>query len=133
MDCLLLAVGHDGFKKTYLKRSKIVMRKPAAVVDLSHLLKCAPVRASPPVRIASGISRSTKLENKPLLPQLNQPYKPNARIPIRMLYENRKIYNSEVDTLFQAYSHLHRVVCTAQKRPGVGLKSNLQPHATKNF
>ena len=128
MDRPLLTVGHDRFKILTFKRSKIVMRKTAAVVDLSHLLKCTPVRASPPVRIASGISRSTKLENKPLLPQLNQPYKPTARIPIRMLYENLKIY-----TLFQTYSHLHRVVCAAQKRPRVGLKSNLQSHTTKIF
>ncbi|RJS85344.1 nucleotide sugar dehydrogenase [Candidatus Bathyarchaeota archaeon] len=43
MDCLLLAVGHDRFRRLNLKRLKIVMRKPAAVVDLSHLLNCTEV------------------------------------------------------------------------------------------
>ncbi|HIE14208.1 TPA: hypothetical protein EYP70_02935, partial [Candidatus Bathyarchaeota archaeon] len=37
-DCIIIAVGHDRFKRLSLKRLKMVMRKPAAIVDLDHVL-----------------------------------------------------------------------------------------------
>ena len=40
MDCLLIAVGHEKFKQLNLKRLKMFMRKPAALVDLAHVLEC---------------------------------------------------------------------------------------------
>jgi UDP-N-acetyl-D-mannosaminuronate dehydrogenase len=43
MDCLLIAVGHERFKRLNLRRLKIAMRRPAAVVDLGHVLDCEEV------------------------------------------------------------------------------------------
>jgi len=42
-DCLLIAVGHERFKRLNLRRLKIAMRRPAAVVDLGHVLDCEEV------------------------------------------------------------------------------------------
>ncbi|MFQ6095632.1 MAG: nucleotide sugar dehydrogenase [Candidatus Bathyarchaeia archaeon] len=38
MDCLLIAVGHDRFKRLNLHRIKLLMKKPAAIVDISHIV-----------------------------------------------------------------------------------------------
>lgn len=43
VDCLLIAVGHERFRHLNLKRLKMVMRRPAAVVDLGHVLSCEEV------------------------------------------------------------------------------------------
>lgn len=37
-DCLLIAVGHDRFRRLSLRRLKVLMRKPSAIVDLGHVL-----------------------------------------------------------------------------------------------
>jgi len=38
MDCLVITVGHDKFKTLNLKRVRILMRRKAAIVDLSHVM-----------------------------------------------------------------------------------------------
>ena len=43
MDCLLITVGHDRFKRLNLRRLKIAMRKPAVIVDLGRVLNCEEV------------------------------------------------------------------------------------------
>jgi nucleotide sugar dehydrogenase len=35
-DCLVVAVGHDRFKRLKLGKFKVLMKKPAVIVDLSH-------------------------------------------------------------------------------------------------
>ncbi len=37
-DCILITVGHNQFRKLNLKRIKVLMRKPAAVVDCGHVV-----------------------------------------------------------------------------------------------
>jgi nucleotide sugar dehydrogenase len=37
-DCLLIAVGHDRFKRLNLRRIKFLMRKPAAIVDMCNVI-----------------------------------------------------------------------------------------------
>jgi len=37
-DCLVIAVGHERFRRINIRRIKILMKKPAAIVDLAHLL-----------------------------------------------------------------------------------------------
>ena len=38
MDCLLVAVGHDRFKRLNLRRTKLLMRNPPSIVDMSHII-----------------------------------------------------------------------------------------------
>lgn len=38
MDCLLIAVGHSRFRRLNLRRIKLLMRKPSAIVDISHVV-----------------------------------------------------------------------------------------------
>lgn len=37
-DCLLIAVGHDRFKRLNLRRIKFLMKKPSAIVDMGHVI-----------------------------------------------------------------------------------------------
>lgn len=37
-DCLVIAVGHERFRRINIRRIKILMKKPAAIVDLAHIL-----------------------------------------------------------------------------------------------
>jgi len=38
MDCIIIAVGHDRFKRLNLGRIKIFVKKPAAIVDMGHVI-----------------------------------------------------------------------------------------------
>jgi UDPglucose 6-dehydrogenase len=40
-DCLVIAVGHDRFKRLNLRRIKHLMRKSPAIVDMGHVIKPA--------------------------------------------------------------------------------------------
>ncbi len=40
-DCLVIAVGHDKFKRLNLKRIKLLVKKPAAIVDMGHVINPA--------------------------------------------------------------------------------------------
>jgi len=37
-DCLLIAVGHNKFRRLGLRRIQVLMKKPAAIVDLAHVI-----------------------------------------------------------------------------------------------
>ncbi len=37
-DCLLIAVGHDRFRRLNLRRIRLLMRKPSAIVDVSYVV-----------------------------------------------------------------------------------------------
>jgi nucleotide sugar dehydrogenase len=37
-DCIIIAVGHDRFRRLNLKRIKIFVKKPAAIVDMGHVI-----------------------------------------------------------------------------------------------
>ncbi len=37
-DCLLIAVGHDRFKRLNLRKINILMKKPPAIVDMGHVI-----------------------------------------------------------------------------------------------
>ena len=43
MDCLLIAVGHDRFKRLNLHRIKLLMKKPSAIVDISTIIDPAQI------------------------------------------------------------------------------------------
>jgi nucleotide sugar dehydrogenase len=40
-DCLLIMVGHDSFKRINLRKFKFLARKPAAIVDMGHVINPA--------------------------------------------------------------------------------------------
>ncbi|NWF87701.1 nucleotide sugar dehydrogenase [Candidatus Bathyarchaeota archaeon] len=42
-DCLLILTGHEQFKRLNLKKLKVVMRMPAAVVDFAGIVECGKV------------------------------------------------------------------------------------------
>jgi nucleotide sugar dehydrogenase len=54
-DCLLIAVGHDRFKRLSLRKIKVLMKKPAAIVDISHVVK--PSKAEREGFIYRGLGR----------------------------------------------------------------------------
>ncbi|MEM1990318.1 MAG: nucleotide sugar dehydrogenase [Candidatus Bathyarchaeia archaeon] len=54
-DCLVIAVGHDKFKRLSLRKVSILMRKPPAVVDLAHIIN--PSRAEKEGFIYRGLGR----------------------------------------------------------------------------
>jgi len=54
-DCLVIAVGHDRFKRLSLKKIGILMRKPSAIVDLAHVVD--PYRAERGGFIYRGFGR----------------------------------------------------------------------------
>jgi UDP-N-acetyl-D-mannosaminuronate dehydrogenase len=37
-DCIIVAVGHDRFRQLNLRRIKIFVKKPAAIVDMGHVI-----------------------------------------------------------------------------------------------
>lgn len=54
-DCLVIAVGHDRFRRLSLKKIGILMRKPSAIVDLAHVVD--PFRAEREGFIYRGFGR----------------------------------------------------------------------------
>jgi UDP-N-acetyl-D-mannosaminuronate dehydrogenase len=46
-DCLLIAVGHNKFKRITLGKISVLMKKPSALVDLTHVV-------SPSLAISEG-------------------------------------------------------------------------------
>jgi len=54
-DCLVIAVGHDKFKRLSLKKISVIMRKPPAIVDLAHIID--PLRAEREGFIYRGLGR----------------------------------------------------------------------------
>jgi nucleotide sugar dehydrogenase len=38
VDCIIVAVGHDRFRRLNLRRIKIFVKKPAAIVDMGHVI-----------------------------------------------------------------------------------------------
>lgn len=54
-DCLLIAVGHDRFKRLNLRRIKFLMKKPPAIVDMGHVID--PVKAEKEDFIYRGAGR----------------------------------------------------------------------------
>ena len=54
-DCLLIAVGHDRFKRLNLRRIKFLMKKPSAIVDMGHVID--PVKAEKEGFVYRGAGR----------------------------------------------------------------------------
>ncbi|MBS7614756.1 nucleotide sugar dehydrogenase [Candidatus Bathyarchaeota archaeon] len=54
-DCILIAVGHSGFKRLSLARISAVMKKPSAIVDLAHIVN--PAKAMKEGFIYRGLGR----------------------------------------------------------------------------
>lgn len=54
-DCLVIAVGHDKFRKLSLRKISVLMRKPPAVVDLAHVIQ--PLKAEREGFIYRGLGR----------------------------------------------------------------------------
>jgi len=54
-DCVLIAIGHDKFKRLNLQRMKHLMKKPSAIVDLSYVID--PVEAEERGFIYRGLGR----------------------------------------------------------------------------
>jgi len=54
-DCLLIAVGHNSFKRINLRRFKFLAKKPAAVVDMGHVIN--PAKAEREGLIYRGFGR----------------------------------------------------------------------------
>jgi UDP-N-acetyl-D-mannosaminuronic acid dehydrogenase len=54
-DCLLIVVGHNSFKRINLRRFKFLARKPAAIVDMSHVIN--PFKAEKEGLIYRGFGR----------------------------------------------------------------------------
>lgn len=54
-DCLVVAVGHDRFKRLNIRKIGIIMKKPAAIIDLAHIIN--PSRAEKEGFIYRGLGR----------------------------------------------------------------------------
>jgi UDP-N-acetyl-D-mannosaminuronic acid dehydrogenase len=54
-DCIVIAVGHDKIKRLNLGKISVLMRKPAALVDLAHIID--PARAEKEGFIYRGLGR----------------------------------------------------------------------------
>ncbi|MCX8171041.1 MAG: nucleotide sugar dehydrogenase [Candidatus Bathyarchaeota archaeon] len=54
-DCLVIAVGHDRFKRLNLNKIGMLMRKPAAIIDLAHVVN--PSKAEKEGFIYRGLGR----------------------------------------------------------------------------
>ncbi len=54
-DCLIIAVGHDQFKRLNLKKAKLLMKKSAAIVDVGHVIE--PARAEKENLVYRGLGR----------------------------------------------------------------------------
>ncbi len=55
VDCLLITVGHSQFKQLNLKRIKLLVKKPAAIVDVGHVVD--PVKAEKEGFVYRGVGR----------------------------------------------------------------------------
>lgn len=55
VDCLVVAVGHDRFKRLRLRRIKFLVRMPAAIVDLGHVVD--PAKAEKEGFVYRGLGR----------------------------------------------------------------------------
>ncbi len=54
-DCLVIAVGHDKFRRLNLKRIKFLFKSPAAIVDMGHVID--PVKAEKEGFVYRGVGR----------------------------------------------------------------------------
>lgn len=54
-DCLIIAVGHDRFRRLNLSKIGVLMRKPAAIIDLAHVVD--PSKAEKEGFIYRGLGR----------------------------------------------------------------------------
>jgi len=54
-DCLLIVVGHNSFKRISLRRFKFLARKPAAIIDMGHVIN--PAKAEKEGIIYRGFGR----------------------------------------------------------------------------
>ncbi len=59
-DCLTIAVGHDRFKRLNLKKIKFLVRSPAAIVDMGHVID--PDKAEEEGFIYRGVGRGLATE-----------------------------------------------------------------------
>jgi len=55
VDCLFIAVGHSQFRRLNLRRIKFLMKKPAAIVDMGHVID--PVKAEKEGLVYRGVGR----------------------------------------------------------------------------
>lgn len=60
VDCLLIAVGHDRFKRLNLRRIKFLVKKPAAIVDMGHVID--PIKAKKEGFVYRGVGRGLWIE-----------------------------------------------------------------------
>ena len=54
-DCIIIAVGHDRFRRLNLRRIKIFVKKPAAIVDIGHVID--PAKAEKKGFVYRGLGR----------------------------------------------------------------------------
>jgi UDP-N-acetyl-D-mannosaminuronic acid dehydrogenase len=59
-DCLVIAVGHDRFKRLNLKKIKFLVRSPAAIVDMGHVID--PEKAEKEGFIYRGLGRGLNIK-----------------------------------------------------------------------
>ncbi len=59
-DCLVIAVGHDRFKRLNLKKLKFLVRSPAAIVDMGHVID--PEKAENEGFVYRGVGRGLATE-----------------------------------------------------------------------
>lgn len=59
-DCLVIAVGHDRFKRLNLKKLKFLVRSPAAIVDMGHVID--PEKAEKEGFVYRGVGRGLATE-----------------------------------------------------------------------
>lgn len=55
VDCLVVAVGHDAFKRLNLRRVKFLVKSPAAIVDMGHVIR--PAKAEKAGFVYRGLGR----------------------------------------------------------------------------
>jgi len=55
VDCIIIAVGHDRFRRLNLRRIKVFVKKPAALVDMGHVID--PVKAEKEGFVYRGFGR----------------------------------------------------------------------------
>lgn len=55
VDCIIVAVGHDRFRRLNLRRLKIFVKKPAAIVDMGHVID--PAKAEKEGFVYRGLGR----------------------------------------------------------------------------
>lgn len=55
VDCLLIAVGHNRFRRLNLRRIKFLVKKPAAIIDMGHVID--PAKAEKEGFVYRGVGR----------------------------------------------------------------------------